>query len=62
MTEELGLQGTAKRFSPSEWAYVKKTFLTQMEGAEVPDVKLLMRKSMRDWLEDRVRFPRAKSE
>lgn len=59
LVQELGLQNASKRFSPSEWAYLNKKFFRPASQAEVPNIPSLMRKSIRDWLEDRLRLPRA---
>jgi len=59
LVQEFGLQNTSKRFSPAEWAYLTKKFFRPASQAEIPDVRSLMRRSIRDWLEDRIRFPRS---
>jgi hypothetical protein len=53
---EFGLQMTAKRYTAQEWAYINQKYLEP--AADFPDINRLMRKSVRDWLEDRIRFPR----
>jgi hypothetical protein len=55
---EFGLQMTAKRYTAQEWAYINQKYLAP--AANFPDINRLMRKSVRDWLEDRIRFPRLK--
>ena len=53
-----GLHATKKQFSSPEWTYIEKTLLRPMEDSDVPDIRVLMRKSIEDWLNDRIRFPR----
>jgi hypothetical protein len=57
--QQFGLQATAKMFSAQEWAFLTKKFLVQIPGGDLPDLNELMRKSAKDWLHDRIRFPRA---
>jgi hypothetical protein len=56
--EEVGLQMTSKMFSAQEWAYLAKKFLRPAPESKFPDLNALLRKSVHDWLEDRIRFPR----
>jgi hypothetical protein len=56
--QKLGLQATSKTFSAQEWAYLTKKFLIPIPEEDCPDLNELMRKSARDWLNDRIRFPR----
>jgi len=58
MVQEVGLQNASKRFSPSEWVYLCDTYFEPASKAALPDIRALMQKSARDWLEDRIRFPR----
>jgi hypothetical protein len=58
MVQEVGLQNASKRFSPSEWLYLSKTYFEPTSNAMIPDIRALMQKSARDWLENRIRFPR----
>ncbi len=58
--EENGLQLTSKMFSSLEWAYLAKTLLQPAAGSKFPDLNKLLQESARDWLEDRIRFPRFK--
>jgi hypothetical protein len=59
LVQELGLQNASKRFLPSEWAYLSATLLAPTSKDDMPDIRSLMQKSARDWLEDRIRFPRS---
>jgi hypothetical protein len=59
LVQELGLQNASKRFLPSEWAYLSAILLATTSKDDMPDIRSLMQKSARDWLEDRIRFPRA---
>jgi len=59
---EVGLQIASKRFSAAEWAQLNKKFFEPMSKEDIPDVRSLMKKSVVDWLEDRVRFPRCNSD
>jgi hypothetical protein len=56
--DRYGLQAASKMFSGPEWAYLWKTFLVPASPAPFSDLNDLMKKSARDWLEDRIRFPR----
>jgi len=55
---EVGLQNASKRFSASEWQYLSKTYFKVPSKTIIPDIRVLMQKSARDWLENRIRFPR----
>ena len=59
LVQELGLQNTSKRFLPPEWAYLSATLFAPTAKDDMPDIRSLMQKSARDWLEDRIRFPRS---
>lgn len=56
--DEVGLQVTSKMYSAQEWSYIQRKFLTPVTQTKWPDLNALMRKSIRDWLDDRIRFPR----
>jgi hypothetical protein len=56
--DEDGLQMALKMFSAQERAYVVKNFLQPARQSKLLDLSELMRKSARDWLENRIRFPR----
>jgi hypothetical protein len=53
-----GLQAARKRFSPSQWSYIEKTLFRTLEGEEIPDLQLRLKRSIEDWLENRIRHPR----
>jgi hypothetical protein len=57
MIAEIGLQATSKRFSAGDWVLLKKLLFDVQEEA-MPRLRSLMRMSIRDWLDDRLRFPR----
>ncbi|MCU1317706.1 MAG: hypothetical protein JWN63_3028 [Candidatus Acidoferrum typicum] len=57
LVRELGLQNASKRYLPSEWVYLSTKLLAPALKDDIPDIRTLMRKSARDWLEDRIRFP-----
>jgi hypothetical protein len=59
LVQEVGLQNASKTVSPSEWAYLSKKYFEPTSKTTLPDIRALMQKSARDWLEDRLRFPRA---
>jgi len=59
LVQELGLQNASKRFLPPEWAYLSATLFAPTSKDDLPDIRALMQKSARDWLEDRIRFPRS---
>ena len=54
-----GLQRVSKMFQPSAWAWIKATFLVPMENTKRPKLDVLLRKSVQDWLDGKIRFPRA---
>lgn len=56
--EENGLQMTSKEYSSQVWAYLAAKFLRPAPRSKFPDLNELMKKSCKDWLENRVRFPR----
>jgi hypothetical protein len=58
LVQELGLQNASKRYLPSEWVYLSTKLLAPTLRDDLPDIRTLIRKSARDWLEDRLRFPR----
>jgi hypothetical protein len=57
-SREIGLQGVSKDFTASEWANLKKRLLEGIPRSDFPDIHTLFKNSVRDWLEDRIRFPR----
>jgi hypothetical protein len=57
LTQKFGLQNASKRFSASEWAHLEKTFFAPMP-ADFPNLHSLMKKSVLDSIENRLRFPR----
>ena len=59
LVQEVGLQNASKKFSPSEWAYLKAKFFAPISKTDIPDIRSRMQTSARDWLEDRLRFPRS---
>ncbi len=56
--QEYGLQATKKQFSPPEWKYIEDLFLQRIETGQLLDIRGRMKKSIEDWLNDRIRFPR----
>lgn len=58
LVEKYGLQGTAKMFAPPEWAYVRNRFLRPMQKTDLSNIQDRLRRSIEDWLKDRIRFPR----
>ena len=60
LIQRYGLHATKKRFSPSQWAYIEKTLFQTLEGKEIPDLRLRLKRSIEDWLENRIRFPRCR--
>jgi len=58
LISQYGLHATKKRFSAPQWAYIEKLFFRHAQRNEVPDIRAHMKKSIRDWLNDRIRFPR----
>ena len=58
LIHKYGLHAARKRFSPSQWAYIEKKLFEVLEGEEIPDLQLRLRRSINDWLENRIRFPR----
>jgi len=56
---QIGLQATKKKFASSEWAYLERLFLEEMGNSEeVLDIRSRLKRSIEDWLENRIRFPR----
>lgn len=55
-----GVQLAAKMFSAPEWSYLLKALLEERR-TNLPDLNELMRQSVCDWLNDRVRFARKQS-
>lgn len=51
-----GLQLAAKRFPSANWSFLKRKFL-QEEDALLSEIARRLRKSIADWLNDRIRFP-----
>ena len=58
LVKEYGLQNVAKRFPPAVWTHLTRKFFNQTSAPAIPDVHALMQKSARDWLNNRIRFPR----
>lgn len=58
LIRKFGLHATKKRFSPSHWAYIERTLFRVLEGNEIPDLGLRLKRSIQDWLHNRIRFPR----
>jgi hypothetical protein len=58
LIHKYGLQATKKQFSPAHWAYIEKSLLRVLEGKEIPDLRLRLKRNIEDWLENRIRFPR----
>jgi hypothetical protein len=56
--EDFGLHAALKQFPSAQRAYFKKLFLKDVDGREVPDIRGRMKKSVQDWLDDRIRHPR----
>jgi len=61
LTQKYGLLATKKRFSPSQWAYIERTLFQVLEGKEIPDLRFRLKRSIEDWLENRLRFPRSRN-
>ena len=58
LANTVGLQAAAKTVSPSEWSYLRRKFFPQDPPGAFPSLNELLKKSTRDWLDDRIRFPR----
>ncbi len=58
LVHEVGLQNASKRFSAPWWAYTSTRLFEPASQENIPDIRFLMQKSVLDWLEDRIRFPR----
>jgi len=56
--DQWGIQMTSKMYPSSTWAYLQKKFLRPAEAGDFPDLNELLKKSTRDWIENRIRFPR----
>jgi hypothetical protein len=55
---QYGLQAVRKRFGSAQWPYIERIFFDNVRPHRIPNVRRRLRKSIEDWLEDRVRFPR----
>jgi hypothetical protein len=53
-----GLQMLAKKFTPPQWAALKKSHLIETTSVEIPDVRESLRRSVMDWLNNIIRFAR----
>jgi hypothetical protein len=58
LIHKYGLHAVKKQFSPSHWDYIERTLFRTLEGDEMPDLRLRLKRSIEDWLEDRIRFSR----
>jgi hypothetical protein len=58
--DQYGLAGVSKLYSSSEFAYLLKKFLVPLKELPFPKPDKLMQASKRDWLENRIRFPRTR--
>jgi hypothetical protein len=61
LIHKYGLHAVKKRFSPTQWVYIDKTLFQILVGKEIPDFRLELRRSIEDWLENRIRFVRFKT-
>ena len=60
LVQEYGLQIASKTFGPGVWAYYRKKFFRSLSESQAPDIRALMQQDARDWLDDKIRFPRSK--
>jgi hypothetical protein len=60
LIHKYGLQAVKKRFSSSQWAYFEKTLFRVLKAEEIPDLRVRLKRSIEDWLENRIRFPRGR--
>ena len=58
MIQEFGLQATSKRYSSGLWLRLKKLLLANVREEPSLDLGVVLKKSTRDWLENRLRYPR----
>jgi hypothetical protein len=56
--EKFGLHAALKQYPSSQRAYISKLFTEEIEGNELPDIRQRMQTGIRDWLDDRITFPR----
>jgi hypothetical protein len=56
--EQFGLQAALKQYPSSQRAYITKLFTEEIEGNELPDIRQAMQSGIRDWFENRIKFPR----
>lgn len=56
-----GQQATSRMFSTPEWAALRRGYLEPMEQSEIPEIGVLMRRSIRRWLKGQIYFPRVKA-
>lgn len=55
---QFGLHAVLKRFPPAQRAYIQKIFTEDISSRVLPDIRRQLRHAIRDWLNDRIRFPR----
>lgn len=60
LVHEYGLQIASKTFGPGVWAYYRKKFFRSLSESQAADIRALMQQDARDWLDNKIRFPRSK--
>jgi hypothetical protein len=60
LISKYGVQATSQLYEGPEWAAIRKRHFEPPEANEVARLKFLFKKGVCDWLENRVRFPRAR--
>ena len=56
--DQFGIHAVLKRFPSAQRAYIQKLFTEDVGDRLLPDIRRKLRHAIRDWLNDRIRFPR----
>ena len=58
--QDHGMQAASKMYPAQTWANLQKRYLVPASHSAFPNLNEQMKNSIRDWLNDRIRFPRFK--
>ena len=53
-----GLQRVSKMFPSAVWAWIREKYFEPMQNSDRPKLNARLRKSVQEWLDRRIRFPR----
>jgi len=62
LIEVHGLQRVSKMFSAPVWASIRAQYLAPMKNRDRPQLNTRLQKSVQDWIDGKIRFPRVRSE